>query len=72
MPWDINDHLVNLKEKLKTWRDVYWRYCTVYLLLFWMDVVSCSDLYVYLEQNFSLSAHEKREGKMAGIDVQYL
>ncbi|CAB3992621.1 Hypothetical predicted protein, partial [Paramuricea clavata] len=25
MQWDINDHLVNLKEKLKTWRDVYWR-----------------------------------------------
>ncbi|XP_028400724.1 uncharacterized protein KIAA1841 homolog [Dendronephthya gigantea] len=23
--WDINDHLVSLKEKLKTWRDVYWR-----------------------------------------------
>lgn len=23
--WDINDHLLNLKEKLKSWRDVYWR-----------------------------------------------
>ena len=72
MPWDINDHLVNLNEKLKTWRDVYWRYCPVYLLLFWMDVASFSDLYVYLEQNFSHSAFEKREGNMAGIDVQYL
>ncbi|XP_046840893.1 SANT and BTB domain regulator of class switch recombination-like isoform X2 [Xenia sp. Carnegie-2017] len=23
--WDINDYLVSLKEKLKSWRDVYWR-----------------------------------------------
>ena len=26
LTWDINDHLMNLKEKLKSWRDVYWRY----------------------------------------------
>ena len=23
--WDINDYLVELKQELKTWRDVYWR-----------------------------------------------
>lgn len=36
MTWDVNDYLVEVKTKLKTWREVYWRlwgtinclYCT--------------------------------------------
>ena len=23
--WDVNDFLLDLKQELKTWRDVYWR-----------------------------------------------
>ncbi len=29
--WDINDHLVNLKEKLKSWQNVFWRYGFYYV-----------------------------------------
>ena len=28
--WDVNDFLQGLREKVKSWKEVYWR-CVVYL-----------------------------------------
>ena len=34
--WDVNDYLCELKNELKTWRDVYWRVWGV------INYLSCS------------------------------